>query len=162
MKKNSFLKINKFPFKEGKNLLIKLKKNKIVVSPWIEEYLLRQIFFSNTHEVCPCKLYKIHLKKDLGVKKEIFLKDVYKLIKKNGYQLIRPEIALYSRIFIKQKKLGTWIRFATPLNSMIDSDGIPHLPKIGYALNRYFLETYWAYPRAVFHPHNYFIVCKKI
>ena len=35
---------------------------------------------------------------------------------------------------------------------MIDSDGIPHLPKIGYALNKYFLETYWAYPKAVFSP----------
>ena len=160
MIKNSFLKINKFFFKNGKSLLLKLKKNKIALSPWIEDYLLKQTLFLNIHKSYPCALYKIHLKKDLGVKKEIFLKDIYKLIKKNNYQLIRPEIALYSRIFIKQKQLGTWIRFATPLNSMIDSDGIPHLPKIGYALNKYFLETYWAYPKAVFHPHNYFIVCK--
>ena len=158
MIKNYFLKINDFPFKKGKNLLFKLKKNKIIVSPWIEDYLLKQKFFLNSEDLYPCKLYKIHLRNDLNVKKEIFLKDVYKLIKKKGYQLVRPEIALYSRIFIKQKKLGTWIRFATPLNSMIDSDGVPHLPKIGFALDKYFLETYWAYPKAIFHPHNYFIV----
>ena len=24
----------------------------------------------------------------------------------------------------------------------------------------YFIETYWAYPNAIFHPHNEFIVCK--
>ena len=43
---------------------------------------------------------------------------------------------------------------------VVDSDGIPHLPKIGYALNCYFVETYWSYPKAVFHPHNSFIVCQ--
>lgn len=161
MKKNSFLKIKNLPFKNGKELLIKLKKKKIILSPWIEDYLLRKKKFPDSLKLLPCELYKVHLKNDLNVKKEIFLKDVYRLIKNKGYQLINPEIALYSRIYIKQKKKGSWIRFATPLNSMIDSDGIPHLPKIGFALNKYFLETYWAYPKAVFHPHNYFIVCKK-
>jgi hypothetical protein len=28
-------------------------------------------------------------------------------------------------------------------------------------LNKYFIETYWAYKRAIFHPHNEFIVCKN-
>ena len=162
MKKNFFLKINNFPFKNGNDLLITLKKNKIMLSPWIEDYLLKKKNFQKIDKLLPCKLYKIHLKNDLNIKNEIFLKDIYKSIKIKGYSLIQPEIALYSRIFIKQKKLGSWIRFATPLNSMIDSDGVPHLPKIGYALKKYFLETYWAYPKAVFHPHNYFIVCKKI
>ena len=162
MKKKSFLKIDDFPCKNGNDLLIILKKNKIMLSPWIEDYLLKKKNFQETDKSLPCKLYKIHLKNDFNIKKEIFLKDIYESIKKKGYQLIDPEIALYSRIFIKQKKLGSWIRFATPLNSMVDSDGVPHLPKIGFALNKYFLETYWAYPKAVFHPHNYFIVCKKI
>lgn len=45
MIKNSFLKINKFPFKNGKSLLLKLKKNKIALSPWIEDYLLKQTLF---------------------------------------------------------------------------------------------------------------------
>ena len=39
-------------------------------------------------------------------------------------------------------------------------DGIPHLPKLGCALGKYFIETYWAYPDAIFHPHNEFVVTK--
>ena len=41
---------------------------------------------------------------------------------------------------------------------MIDDDKVPHLPKVGYALNTYFIETYWAYENAIFFPHNEFIV----
>ena len=33
---------------------------------------------------------------------------------------------------------------------MIDSDGIPHLPKLGQGLNLLFIETYWSYPGAIF------------
>ena len=46
------------------------------------------------------------------------------------------------------------------MKSMIDTDNVPHLPKLGKALNSFFLETYWAYPGAIFHPHNEFVVCK--
>jgi len=46
------------------------------------------------------------------------------------------------------------------MNSLIDSDGVPHLPKLGKALNRFFIETYWSYPKAIFHPHNKFVVMK--
>ena len=35
---------------------------------------------------------------------------------------------------------------------MVDIDGVPHLPKIGKALGFFFLETYWSYPDAIFHP----------
>ena len=59
-----------------------------------------------------------------------------------------------------EQKTGEWLRFATPLDSMIDSDGVPHLPKLGRALNKYFIETYWSYPEAIFHPHNEFVVKK--
>ena len=45
MKKNFFLKINNFPFKNGNDLLITLKKNKIMLSPWIEDYLLKKKIF---------------------------------------------------------------------------------------------------------------------
>ena len=72
-----------------------------------------------------------------------------------------PEIAIYSRLIFKKQKKGEWIRFATPLRSMIDTDGVPHLPKLGKALGIFFLETYWSYPKAIFHPHNEFVVCKK-
>ena len=60
-----------------------------------------------------------------------------------------------------QKVNGEWLRFAVPFDSMIDSDGVPHLPKLGRALGMYFLETYWSYPDAVFHTHNEFVVQKK-
>ena len=43
---------------------------------------------------------------------------------------------------------------------MIDTDGVPHLPKLGSALNKIFIETYWAYKGAIFHPHNEFIITK--
>ena len=46
------------------------------------------------------------------------------------------------------------------MTSMVDSDNVPHLPKLGKALNKMFIETYWAYPGAIFHPHNEFVVCK--
>ena len=39
---------------------------------------------------------------------------------------------------------------------MIDTDNVPHLPKFGRALGFYFLETYWSYPNAIFHPKNIF------
>ena len=44
---------------------------------------------------------------------------------------------------------------------MIDTDGVPHLPKLGSALGKKFIETYWSYPHAIFHPHNDFVVAKK-
>ena len=44
---------------------------------------------------------------------------------------------------------------------MVDTDGVPHLPKLGKALGKFFIETYWSYPKAIFHPHNEFIVLKK-
>ena len=73
-----------------------------------------------------------------------------------------PVLALRTRLFFKKQRVGEWLRFATPLNSMIDTDGVPHLPKIGKALGKYFLETYWAYPNAIFHPHNEFVITKII
>jgi len=65
-------------------------------------------------------------------------------------------VAIYSRLIYKKQKVGEWIRFATPLNSMIDTDKVPHLPKLGRALGFFFLETYWSYPKAIFHPKNKF------
>ena len=83
-------------------------------------------------------------------------------LKLKNLKLIPPEIAIYSASLINiDKKTGKWFRFATPLNSMVDSDKVPHLPKFGYALGRKFIETYWSYPKAVFYPHNDFIVCKE-
>ena len=44
---------------------------------------------------------------------------------------------------------------------MVDSDKVPHLPKLGSALGKLFIETYWSYPGAIFHPHNDFLVVKN-
>ena len=74
--------------------------------------------------------------------------------------MVPPEIALAIRLQYDKQKTGEWLRFATPFDSMNDSDGMPHLPKLGRALNRYFIETYWSYPEAIFHPHNEFVVKK--
>ena len=82
--------------------------------------------------------------------------------KDNGYHLVSPDVAIYSRLLYKNQKNGEWLRFATPMNSMIDSDGVPHLPKLGKALGYYFVETYWSYPKAIFHPHNEFVVMKNV
>lgn len=152
------IQIKTFKLDTGEDLLMFLKKKKIIFSPWVENILNKKKF--NTKNFSPIELVMVNLKKDLGINKAIYLKDIYKILRNKKLKLLQPEIALYAATKIKIKKKGTWHRFATPLNSMIDSDGIPHLPKIGYALNKYFVETYWAYPKAVFHPHNSFIVCK--
>ena len=89
------------------------------------------------------------------------LKNIYAKIKKEGFQLVPPDIAIRTRLKYKEQKTGEWLRFATPFKSMIDRDGVPHLPKLGKALGKFFIETYWSYPGAIFHPHNEFIVSKK-
>ena len=77
------------------------------------------------------------------------------------FLLVQPDVALRVRLYYKDQKKGEWLRFATPLDSMVDSDGVPHLPKLGSALNKLFIETYWSYKGAIFHPHNEFVVTKN-
>lgn len=145
--------------KSIKDCLNKNKKNKIYVSPWIEDIIKnnKNKFILNKKKVF---LYRVKVR-DLGFKKATKLKDIYKKIKQKKFKLVSLDHALMARVLYKEQKTGEWLRFATPFNSMIDSDGVPHLPKLGKALNKYFIETYWSYPRAIFHPHNEFIVCKK-
>ena len=88
------------------------------------------------------------------------LEKVYEKAKKINLKLVDPVIALVCRELYLDQPKGEWLRFATPFNSMIDSDGVPHIPKLGKALNLLFIETYWSYPQAIFHPHNEFIFCK--
>ena len=97
----------------------------------------------------------------LGFKKPTTLKKIYKKIREKKYLLVPPDIALRARLEYKEQKKGEWLRFATPMNSMIDTDNVPHLPKLGKALGKYFIETYWSYPKAIFHPHNEFVVMKN-
>ena len=105
-------------------------------------------------------MYRIKVK-NLGFNKPTELRNIYRKIKKNKFDLVTLDIALRARLQYKEQKRGEWLRFATPHNSLIDSDGVPHLPKLGRALGKFFVETYWSYPKAIFHPHNEFIVMKN-
>jgi len=142
-----------------KSEIIFLKKKGIILSPWIEN-----IYFNKKNKIKLSKdevnLYRIKVK-NLGFKKVTTLQKIYKKILDNGYSLVEPDLALRARTYYKNQRKGEWLRFATPFNSMIDSDGIPHLPKLGRALNKYFIETYWSYKKAIFHPHNEFVVKKS-
>ena len=135
-----------------------LKKKKVHISPWIED-----IITNNKNNLIITKktvyLFKINVS-SLGFKKPTQLKNIYQKLKQKGFKLVPPDIAFRSRFQYHEQKKGEWLRFATPMNSLIDSDGVPHLPKLGKALNRFFIETYWSYPKAIFHPHNKFVVMK--
>jgi len=144
-------------FKTALDCLRELKK-KYVVKLWIENiFKKKNKKFLNKKKI---KLYRIKVS-ELGFKKTTTLKNIYKALKKMGFKPVSPEVAIYSRFIYDEQPAGEWLRIAVPLKSMIDSDKVPHLPKLGKALGKYFLETYWAYDQAVFHPHNDFIVEKN-
>ncbi len=156
----TWLKINNFKFLSLKNKGIKMLNSKnFRTSPWINN-IIKKYNFNLSKKELPIELVKIKVK-DLGFKRPTQLKLIYSKAKKRGYKLVPPEIAIYSRLIFKKQKKGEWIRFATPLRSMIDTDGVPHLPKLGKALGIFFLETYWSYPKAIFHPKNEFIFRDK-
>jgi hypothetical protein len=135
-----------------------LKKKKIYVSPWIEDIVKNK---KNKIPITdkPTYLFKIRVS-SLGFKKPTQLKNIYAKLKQKGFKLVPPDIPFRLRLLYPEQKTGEWLRCATPMNSLIDSDGVPHLPKLGKALNKLFIETYWSYPKAIFHPHNEFLVCK--
>jgi|TARA_B100000780_G_scaffold119609_1_gene83839 hypothetical protein len=153
----TYIKIKKFDFQNSKQLIKKIKK-KFILSHWIINTIEKIELKRNIS--LPIELVSINLKTDLKINSPEKLKDVYKKLKTKGYKLVAPEIAIYSSLYLKKQKPGIWLRFAVPLNSMVDDDGIPHLPKIGHGLNKRFIETYWSYKDAIFHPHNNFIVMK--
>ena len=152
-----YIKIKKFDFQNSRQLIKEIKK-KFILSHWITN-TIEKIELKKTISL-PIELISINLKEDLKINSPKKLKDVYKKLKIKGYKLVSPEIAIYSSLYLKKQKPGSWLRFAVPLNSMVDDDGIPHLPKIGHGLNKRFIETYWSYKDAIFHPHNNFIVMK--
>ena len=151
-------KIKKVEFKNVDECLKKLKK-KSFLSPWIINIFNKRKKLSYQKY----RNFEIHrvTVKNLGFKKPTTLKKIYNVLKKKGYLLVKPEIAIYLRLIYKNQPTGEWLRIAVPFKSMIDSDGVPHLPKLGRALGKNFIETYWSYPNAIFHPHNDFLVEKK-
>ena len=151
--------VEKINFSECEELLKEFKNKNIKVSPWIEDIVKKNKYKFNNNKL-PIKLVRKYVK-EFGFNEPVELQKIYEEIGKLGYQLVPPEIAIYTRLLYKEQPTGEWLRFATPFNSMVDSDGVPHLPKLGKALGLYFIETYWSYPKAIFHPHNDFIIMDK-
>jgi len=131
-------KIQTSKYKDLNHLIRDLNKNGYVLSPWIEN-----IFKNKKNKIKinneAFNLYKIKVK-NLGFKKPTQLKNIYKKIKLNNFMLVPPVFALRARFFYNEQKVGEWLRFATSFNSMIDTDKVPHLPKLGKALNKYLLK----------------------
>lgn len=156
VKKKIWIKIKKDRYKNIIDCLSSIRKKKVIMSPWIMNILnnkKNKIFFNKKN----FNLYRIKVS-ELGFKRPTKLKYIYSSIIKNNFKLVTPDVALRARLVYLNQKKGEWLRFATPFNSMLDTDGVPHLPKLGRALGKYFIETYWSYPHAIFHPHNEFVV----
>lgn len=148
-------KIKSLKFNSNQKYIVYFRKKRIITSLWIDQILSQKkydkIKFSSKI------IIQIISVKELGFSKSTYLKDIYRKALKNGLKLVDPSLSLVIRDNIKKQKKASWIRIAVPLKSMIDRDGIPHLPKLGYALKHNFVETFWAYPKAIFYPHNQFI-----
>lgn len=148
--------IEKFDFASGQEGVSKLHDEGYCASEWIKDIFAK----SQVDEILeqwPIKLARIKVS-DLGYQAPTTLGEFYSKLPENGLGLVSPKAALQSRLIYDEQPVGEWLRFATPMKSMVDSDGVPHLPKLGKALGLYFIETYWAYENAVFHPHNEFVV----
>ena len=150
-------KIKKIPFNNVNQCLKKVKQNS-VCSEWIED-IFKNKKNTNYSTYKNIEIHRIKVK-NLGFKKPTTLEKIYSKFG-SKYQTIPPEVSLYLRLIYKKQPLGEWLRIAVDFNAMIDSDGVPHLPKLGRALGKNFIETYWSYPKAIFHPHNDFLVMKK-
>ena len=150
-------KIKKIPFNNVNQCLKRVKKNSIC-SEWIED-IFKKKKNTNYSTYKNIEIHRIKVK-NLGFKKPTTLEKIYSKFG-SKYQTIPPEVSLYLRLIYKKQPLGEWLRIAVDFNAMIDSDGVPHLPKLGRALGKNFIETYWSYPKAIFHPHNDFLVMKK-
>ena len=126
------------------------------VSDWISDVSERFVVDTKRY---PVDLYKVRVG-DIISTNPVELLDFYDALKSEGFNLVTLDNALMCRFMYDEQEKGEWMRFATPLDSMVDSDGVPHLPKLGSALNKYYIETYWSYPKAIFHSHNEFVVSR--
>ena len=148
--------IENFQFKSCQDGVEKLQDKNYVLSEWIKDIFAKPQA-AEIDVSLPVKLLRIKVS-DFGYQEPTTLGEFYSKLPENGLGLVSPKAALQSRFIYDEQPVGEWLRFATPILSMVDSDGVPHLPKLGKALGLYFIETYWAYENAVFHPHNEFVV----
>ena len=151
--------IDKFDCKNIQKYIIELTSQNYILSEWILD-VFKDYKSKIKVDEFPIILHRVFVK-DLGISEPTTLKEIYNKLEKKGFDLVPPELVLIARLNYDEQKTGEWLRFATPFNSLIDSDSVPHLPKLGKALNKFFIETYWSYPEAIFHPHNEFVVMKN-
>ena len=139
------------------NLVSDLSSKGYKLSDWIIDISSRlHSELKNEYEIWSVSL------KDLGFTGPTKLEDVYEQFHLQGFSDVPPEIALILRMHVEKHPTNEWMRVLTPIDSMIDKDGIPHLPKLGSGLGNLYIETYWAWPQAIFHPHNEFLVQKVV
>ena len=128
--------INKSKYKNINQCLNDLKKNNVILSHWILDIIKNK---KNKIKITNSKIKLFRIKvKNLGFKKPTKLNLIYEKIKGLNYKLVPVDVALRSRLIYKNQKKGEWLRIATEMKSMVDSDGVPHLPKLGKALNKYY------------------------
>ncbi len=156
---NSWKIIKECKFSNMNECVESLLKKNYKVSHWIKDIAKRTKTDLESIKF-PIILTRIKVS-ELGIKSATTLKTIYNLLEKENFKLINPLIAINLRFYYDEQPKGEWLRFAVPFNSMIDSDGVPHLPKLGHGLGMYFLETYWSYPDAIFYPHGEFVVQKN-
>ena len=156
---NSWKIIKECKFSNMNECVESLLKKNYQVSHWIKD-IAKRTKTDLENIKFPIILTRIRVS-ELGIKSATTLKTIYNLLEKENFKLINPLISINLRFYYDEQPKGEWLRIAVPFNSMIDSDGVPHLPKLGHGLGMYFLETYWSYPDSIFHPHNEFIVQKN-
>ena len=139
----------------GKDYLKILDEKGYRVSDWIID-IVSKLDFSSGDIQWPLPLVRVRVA-SLGFTSPLHLSELYQAAEKQGYEKLPIEAALSLRMHYDEQPTGEWLRMGTPMDVMIDSDGVPHLPKLGKALGKYYIETYWSYPQAVFHPHNEFV-----
>ena len=140
------------------NPLSLLSADIFTISDWIFDVFERMTFEPARSDL---HVHRVRVS-DLGFDEATTLDSIYAAANANGYGLLPPVASLYLRLKYQDQPKGEWLRIAVPFKSMIDSDGVAHLPKLGAALNRLYIETYWAYPSAVFHPHNEIVFSSEV
>ena len=146
--------VQRFDYNSVSECISKLKEDGYKVSEWITDVGNRLEVKSHNY---PVDLFRVKVS-DLGFDSACKLKDIYQELFAKGFNTVSPDIAILTRFLYDEQPNGEWLRIATPFDSMTDSDGIPHLLKLGRGLGMYFIETYWSYRDAIFHPHNEFLV----
>lgn len=129
------------------------------LSDWILDVAQKPNFPISTIQ-WPLPLVRVRLS-SVGFSEPTTLSQFYQRVVGTGLEICPPEAAFALRFVYDEQPTGEWLRVAIGMDQMVDSDSVPHLPKLGAALGRFYLETYWAYPNAVFHPHNEFVLIDR-